>query len=288
MTRRTSGTRAGRLRGWLPGVVCAVALVLTGCSGDDAGNAGDADGDSSSSPTTSASPTPEPPRKPRKGDCHRLSWDDALAPTADTEPDGCTNATAITFYVGTLKKRSDGTLHPVDSDVVANQLSKACPRELRSFLGGSREDRRLTVLTTVWFTPTLEEQAAGADWYRCYLVAPAGRDKLLKVRKGMRNALAEGRAEKYELCATGKAGKPSFRHVPCSRSHTWKAVSTVDLAGEKYPGRKEVADRMADPCTDAATDRAADPLNVRWTQEGPTKEQWKAGQRYGVCWVPTV
>lgn len=289
MTRRTRGdaprpTAARRLRRTAVAYTAALTVTLSGCGLDLDGS-----GDASPGPTgatVTPTPTPQPPRTPEKGDCHQLTWDEALAPTADTEPDACKGATAITFYVGTLRKRADGTPHEVDSRVVATQLSKACPRELRAFLGGTKEQRRLSLLTTVWFTPTLEEQAAGADWYRCDLVAPLPSQKLLKVKRGMRNSVAEGRAGTYELCAKGEAGTPSFKHVPCSRKHTWKAVSTVELGGDTYPGSEEVARRMADPCTDAATRRARDPLNVRWTQEGPTEEQWNTGQRYGVCWLP--
>jgi hypothetical protein len=35
-----------------------------------------------------------------------------------------------------------------------------------------------------------------------------------------------------------------------------------------------------------AAGSADDPLDFTWSQESPTREQWDAGQRYGICWVP--
>jgi hypothetical protein len=43
---------------------------------------------------------------------------------------------------------------------------------------------------------------------------------------------------------------------------------------------------MEGPCGDVARARAADPLDFTWSQEVPTREQWDAGQHYGICWVP--
>jgi hypothetical protein len=39
-------------------------------------------------------------------------------------------------------------------------------------------------------------------------------------------------------------------------------------------------------CRDVAADATDDPLDLTWSQESPTREQWDAGQRYGICWVP--
>jgi hypothetical protein len=46
-----------------------------------------------------------------------------------------------------------------------------------------------------------------------------------------------------------------------------------------------VAARMDQVCRDVAAD-ATDDLDLVWSQESPTREQWDAGQRYGICWVP--
>src|SRR5205085_235213 len=82
--------------------------------------------------------------------------DAAIADHSDVEPVSCQRPhTATTFYVGDVP-------NPVDQ-VAATQ----CPERLDAFIGGTTEDRRLTMLRPVWFTPTPEEIAAGAGWFRC-------------------------------------------------------------------------------------------------------------------------
>lgn len=286
-----SSTSRTRLGARLIAALAGAALAATGCAGDDG---------SSSAPSSSASevatpsasvqpteePTPTPPPRPEVGSCHQLSWDDALAPTATNEGTSCEKSTSLTFHVGTLGKGDDGQPLQVDSEEAQARIARACPREMRAFLGGTKEQRRLSLLTTIWFTPTLEEEALGARWYRCDLVAPIAGQKLMRVGRGMRETMGTDKVAKYALCATGKPGSGTFAHVPCKKKHSWRAVRTVDIAGEKHPGRKAVAEVMTEPCTDAATEVAQDKRDVRWGQEGPTKGQWKAGQRYGVCWAP--
>lgn len=258
----------------------ALLLTVSACS------SGDEKPDASPSHEPSATPAvptpttpPPPPPAPKVGSCHVLSWDEALAPTATTASESCERSTSVTFHVGRIKADQ------VDSPAAATQIAKACPKQLRAYLGGTVEQRRLSVLTTVWFTPTIAEEEQGADWFRCDLVAP-NEGALMKVSRGMRDSMGTERAARYELCGKGRIGSQTFTHVACAKKHSWKAISTVDLDGEKYPGRKTVAAALEQPCTDAATAVAADKRNVRWGQEGPTKAQWKAGQRYGICWAP--
>ena len=88
------------------------------------------------------------------------------------------------------------------------------------------------------------------------------------------------------MCATAAPGTQAFRRVGCGARHAWLAVATVDIPGRKLPTKAAVADRMEEPCGDVARSRADDPLDFTWSQESPTQEQWAAGQRYGICWVP--
>jgi hypothetical protein len=39
-------------------------------------------------------------------------------------------------------------------------------------------------------------------------------------------------------------------------------------------------------CRDEARARSSDPLDLTWSEERPTRAQWGAGRRYGICWVP--
>ena len=87
------------------------------------------------------------------------------------------------------------------------------------------------------------------------------------------------------MCGTAEPGSDGFARVICSSNHSWRAIETVDVDGERYPGEEAARDAGQGPCEDAARERADDALNFKWGYEWPTAQQWKAGQTYGLCWV---
>ncbi|WP_110241997.1 septum formation family protein [Nocardioides gilvus] len=270
-------------------LACLTMLFgLSACT--DEGNRDDARSTSTQqTPEPAVSEKPKPPRRPKVGDCHRLTWNDALAPTAPVKKRvGCAKKpTAVTFYVGRVKRDSDGTRLAVDAPSVQKQVARVCPDRLQKHLGGNKDLLRRSLLTTVWFTPTIEQEEAGADWFRCDLVAPLTERTLLVLQTPVQGLLDDpGRRERYALCASGDPGSKSFKRTTCRGAHAWRAVSTVDISGEAYPGAGSIETTMDDACSDVATEEATNPLDVRWSQEGPTRKQWKAGRRYGICWVP--
>ncbi|MGN0065693.1 MAG: septum formation family protein [Nocardioides sp.] len=258
-------------------VVCLVAalLAVTGCSvGDDPGEK-----DSTSAPTPTAPPEPDP--APRTGQCHRLSWEDALAPVPDSTEVRCgARHTSETFHVGSLRPRE---LDQVDSPAVQARVAEVCTTRLRRHAGADEQALRLTMVQPIWFTPSLEQAALGADWFRCDLVVVAGPEKLMRLPRRSAGIATD---ESVHMCSTSAPGTKAFARVTCGSRHAWRAVSSVDLTGEAYPSA-EAADAVLDEaCSDAALDHAEDPLNYRWAQERPTREQWRSGRRYGLCWVP--
>lgn len=166
-------------------------------------------------------------------------------------------------------------------------MAAACPAALPKVVGGSRDALDLSMLRAVWFTPTVEEYDAGADWYRCDVLALAGADRLMRVRGSLTGVLdtQQGR-DTYGMCGTAGPDSAAFRRVPCSESHSWRAISVIRLPGGAYPGRAEVARAGEEPCRDAAADAADDPLDYRWAFEGPDAAQWRAGQTFIRCWTP--
>jgi len=195
--------------------------------------------------------------------------------------------TAITFRVGELTSVVDGHLLSVDSDGVQAQVAAECPRAFAEFVGGTVEDRRLSMLRPAWFTPSLGESDAGANWYRCDVVALAADERLAPLTGRLAGALGRAEArDRYAMCGTAEPGTASFRRVICSADHSWRALSTVDLPGRRYPGVDRVRAAGQETCKDAANAVAEDPLNYRWGYEWPTREQWAAGQHYGICWAP--
>ena len=273
----------------LPAVALIALAALTGCTGD-----GDetpaATVPTTASPTASTpSPTPaKPAPRPRPRACYRLTYDQAIAPVTQSDPVACRGRhTSLTYAVGTIDAVRDGHLLAVDSQQVQDQVAADCPRGLPRFLGGTPEALRLSMLRSVWFTPTLEESDAGADWYRCDVIAVSVAGELAPLTGPVAGVLSrtEGR-DRYGMCGTAEPGTEAFSRVICSRTHSWRAIRTVGFAGATYPGLEQARSAGEGPCEDAGREAASDALNFRWGYEWPTAAQWDNGQHYGLCWVP--
>jgi hypothetical protein len=267
--------------------VLAAALVLAGCtSSPTAGPADDpAPASSSSSPAPEAAP-PDPGPRPQVGECHALSFGQAVAVVGRTEPVPCRRKhTAQTYFVGRLDLETEaGFTRRVDSQAAQRQMRRACTGRLPRHLGLSARDLRLSMAQAVWFTPSPRRAEAGADWFRCDVVAVAAPRKLLLLP---RRTKGWGDAPVLAMCATAAPGTKAFKRVGCGARHAWRAASTVDLPGTgRLPKQADIAARMESTCRDSARALAEDPLDFTWAQESPTKEQWEAGRRYGICWVP--
>jgi hypothetical protein len=269
----------------LAGAVLA-GLLLAGCSSSGS-SAPQAEPTpvlpTATSTPTVAEPSPPPPPPPAHA-CYRLSYDDALAPTSDVRPTPCTGPhNAVTFFVGKLPPDQ-----PVDSAAVHHVVATACPRRFASFVGGTLEDRRLSLLRTVWFTPTLEQGQAGARWFRCEAIAVRDDQHLALLTGPIAGALDNDTArQRYALCGTAEPGTTGFQQRICAAAHSWRALSTVPFPAGPYPGVDQVKSAGQAPCQDAAHAVAADPLNFRWSYQWPTLQQWRGGQTYGVCWAPS-
>ena len=272
-------------------LVASLALslaALAGCSGDGEEPAADA---SSSPATASATPSPTratPPPRPADRACYALTYDVAVAPTNDSDPVDCAKPhTSMTFAVGRLDTLVDGHLLAVDSDRVQAQVARACPAALPRFLGGDLEALHLSMFRAVWFTPTVEESDAGADWYRCDVIAVAREGRLAPLTGRLAGVLARPEAAaQYGMCGTAEPGTPDFARVICSGPHSWRALRTVPIGGQKYPGVAAVRGAGQQTCEDAGREVASDKLSFKWGYEWPSAEQWEAGQRYGLCWAP--
>lgn len=239
-------------------------------------------------PTATQTPAAEPPAAPKVGACYQLPFETAVAPTSESKPVACgTKHTSETVAVGTIDALVDGHLLAVDSDRVQAQVASACPQALTTYVGGSLEQLRLSMIRPVWFTPTVEDSDAGADWYRCDAVVLAGTSTLAELTTGLKGVLgkAKGRNQ-YAMCGTAAPDAKNFERVLCSAKHSWRAIDVVVFKEGKYPGEKKVRAAGRTKCEDAAADVAEDPLTFEWGYEWPTKEQWDMGQAFGRCWAP--
>lgn len=267
-----------------------LASALVGCSGgsDEPSSAPSTSASASAAPSSSAPTRATTPPTPHERACYALSYDQAVAPTTDARPVACTKAhTAVTYAVGTLDTVVGGHLLAVDSDRVQAQVASACPARFAEFVGGTIEDRRLSMLRPVWFTPTVEESDAGADWYRCDAVALAADGRLAPLTGAIAGVLdSEQGQDRFGMCGTDEPGTKDFERVVCSQDHSWRAIAIVPFAEGTYPGEQKVREAGQSPCQDAGASVASDSLDYEWGYEWPTAEQWRAGQTFGRCWAP--
>lgn len=240
------------------------------------------------SPTVSPTEAAEPPPDPPADRCYQLSFDEALATEPPTAPDrrcGRPHSTE-TYLVGQLNVLVDGHQVAMDSERIQAQAERRCPEALPDFLGAEQDVVRRSMIRPIWFTPTLEQADAGAQWLRCDAVVLAGDRRLATVSASLRGALAEELPDRYAMCGTAAPDAQGFERVVCSAGHSWRAVTVVGFETSKYPGTNAARQRGQDTCEDVGADNAEDPLDYRWSYEWPTREQWNAGMTFGRCWVP--
>jgi len=262
-------------------VLTGALLGLTGCTGSEPGSRPTPTAPSSTAPTAPP-PTAEPQPRPKVGACYDLGYDEALSPTSHQDPVACaSNHTSVTYFVATLPEVRSGHLLAVDSDLVQESVARTCRARFSTYVGGTPVQRRLSLLRPVWFTPTLREADRGANWMRCDLVAVSGEAELARL-----TSRPKGDPGAYALCGTAQPGTKDFSRVLCRDAHSWRAVSTVDLSGSRYPGEQAAKNKAAGPCKQQGESHADDPLNYQWGSEVPTRDQWEAGTTWATCWVP--
>ncbi len=274
MSARSLGTR----------LAAAFALlgVVAACSAEDASSAPEP------RPSVSVSTAPAAPAPPAVGSCHQISLAQATEPVASDASVPCGKPhTSVTVKVGELTPVVDGHLLAVDSRTVRAQIAAACPNTPGKYVGGDTTSQRLSRFEVVWFSPSLEQADAGANWYRCDIVALRSEGELVTLPAKIKDVLSRpGALDRFGTCGTSAPDKSGFNRVVCSEKHSWRAVDVVDLPpGTRYLA-KDASARGDSACKDVAASRADGALKYTWSFEWPARAQWKAGQRYGYCWVP--
>lgn len=261
---------------------------LVACSGDDGGETGD---DASTATPTATRSAERPLPAPKDDTCHRIDYDQAVEMTVDDASVGCGRPhTSRTIAVTPLDATVAGHFLAVDSARVRRQPVATCRSAFADHVGGTEEQRRLTMLTVAVFSPSLDDSDLGASWVRCDLVAVVAPEKLGTLPGPLRGVLdtKDGR-DRFGMCGTAKPGADDFTRVACSQSHSWRAVASVDVPpGPKgsWPGRKAAQAAGQKPCAEAARGNADDALSYDWGYEWPDRKQWKAGRTHGFCWAP--
>jgi hypothetical protein len=263
-------------------------LLVAGCSSSSPSTK-EADAAATSSPRASVTPAPRPPAAPAVGSCHSLSVREATDPVDAGQAVPCGGRhTSVTVKVGTLEPVADGHLLAVDSRTVRKQIEDACPDTPGAYVGGDETTKRLSRFEVVWFSPSLEQADAGANWFRCDIVAVRSEGRLVRLPTRLKGVLdQDGALDRFGTCGTAPAPTArGFERVVCSVPHRSRAISVIDLPkGARYRDKKVEAGANS-TCKDTAAKRAKGDLKYSWTFEWPTRAQWVAGQRYGYCWVP--
>ena len=128
--------------------------------------------------------------------------------------------------------------------------------------------------------------------------AGRGRRRLVPLRRrrrGRAEAAAAAAAAARRAGATPRSSRCAPPLPPARRrsggwaagrsTRGWPSPRSTSPAGGCPPRRRSPTAWRGRAATPPAP-RAADPLDFTWSQESPTREQWDAGQRYGICWVP--
>lgn len=228
------------------------------------------------------------PPAPVVGACHDLAFEAAAQPTDETLPVPCKGKhTTVTIHVGQLDPVVDGHLLTVDSAKVQRQPAAACPGRLAAYVGGDEDARRLSRFEVVWFSPTVEESDLGANAFRCDVLAIRGSSQLASLPANLKGVLDRPEdLDRFGICGNAAPSAKNFARVICAQPHTWRAIEPFDIDPKAKYLDKGVTAAGDSFCRDEASDRADGALKFTWSFEWPTEQQWKAGQRYGFCWVP--
>jgi Septum formation len=299
------GSRAGprRRRPWSAalGVLVLAALVAlvgwrlpggmfgAGTDTDDADEAAQPVATSADPPPAPPPPTPAAPA-PRRGECRTLAWDETQREVTDAapRPSRCARAhTAQTFAVGRVAPAGPGRI--VDADRLLAVASARCRSAVVGWLGDDERAYQLSMFAYVVAVPTSDDRAAGARWWRCDTFATERHGRLATLRGSTEGALTGATADRWATCVRRELG-PVQQQVVCSEPHRWRAVSAHRLGGrgDPYPGPGEVTGRMRTTCRDDVSAYVADPLagfGYGWLR--PSGADWRAGQRFGLCFAET-
>ncbi len=245
-----------------------------------------------SSPSGPASPSDDPKAAPKQGDCRALSADDLTTVVDQTQPVSCEKThTAVTFFVGELPPSAVRGATSSGDDRIEQTAEQLCAKRFPGYVGGSADDRALTMLQPAYFLPDAEQFRSGARWVRCDLYAHESGNKLAELTGDMRNALRQPKVRnQFAICSTKAPDQRGFTHSLCGDPHKWRAVSTLRLGKDKakYPGENELRARAKKDCEEPVRDW----LNTReafsYGFEVPRKSGWAQGERIGYCWAKTT
>lgn len=205
---------------------------------------------------------------PKVGQCHQLSLGQMDADADTKAPVRCSaRHDLVTVAVAT----SPTTLAGTTLEQRQTLGMRLCLPLLDKALGRTAAKRALSAYTLIYFSPSTEQIASGARWFRCDVALEAGTRMARLPRRLHRPILPRRLTDDVRLCLT--AG-----HVDttCSRSHAFRPFRTFRVASSTYPTSDQFLSAAARAC-------GRDWDWARW----PGENAWAAGERNVVCFRRT-
>ena len=124
------------------------------------------------------------------------------------------------------------------------------------------------MLRSVWFSPTVEESDAGADWFRCDVIAVAADDELAALAGARRRTRRPSPGATATRSAAPPSPTPGFERVICSAEHTWEAIASG--AVPRGVPRRGAGQDAGEPPARTPAARRRRPPGLHWSYEWPT------------------
>jgi hypothetical protein len=227
---------------------------------------------------------------PTAGACRSLQPEDVRHPSNASPVVACTEEhTAETFAVGGFPASVVGSGRPDDARL-ASFVHARCQPRFHRFLGGDESTVLRSTVTWVWFRPTSRAWSKGAHWWRCDVVGGGAESTAYTRLPRTAEGLLRGRPDDRWLACVDGPSVDGAATVPCSRPHTWRAVTTIVLGGrgDAFPGDRLVAARTRDFCSDSVGGWLSYPVDYVYGYTYFHEAEWKAGNRRSICWARTT
>jgi hypothetical protein len=254
--------------------VALLLAALTGCSLSNADSGGGGE-------TSIAAP--------KLGSCRVLTTDD-ISQSSNSSPvvDCREEHTAETFAVGSFP--TGLTLNAeLDDPALGKYVYRTCTRQFQSFLGGDESLVMRSLLSWAWFRPTEEQWDRGARWYRCDAIGGSEDSDELRTLPRTAKGLLLGRPDDTWMTCIDAETVAGSEKIPCSESHSWRAVTTIKLGDEdaEYPGDDVVEAQTRDFCSDSVGAWLNYPVDFDFGYTYFHEAEWEAGNRRSICWAKT-
>ncbi len=244
--------------------------------------------------TPGAAGSPEKPaaastEAPRLGACRQLTPADVTASTNDSAEVGCAaEHTAQTFAVGSFP--AEVAAAGEESPRLGAYVYDRCQSRFKRFLGADDSLMLRSTMTWAWFRSSADAWKQGAHSWRCDVVGGGEKSAAFTALPRTARGLLLGKPDdRWLVCVDGPTVSGSAK-IPCSRPHTWRAVSTIVLGkkADAYPGDRLSEVRTRDFCRASVGALLSYPLDYDFGYTWFHAAEWKAGNRRSVCWARTT